>query len=94
MKQKYVPLEKRQKKQQREFYQQQRSGWGNLNPVTKKVPNKKAYDRKKARQWREHEPVSGFFVVVKLYSEIIRNRSSLSRQNRPKTLTSRFRVPL
>ena len=58
MKQKYVPLEKRSKKQQKEFYSAQRKDWGNLNPVTRKAPNKKAYDRKKARQWRD--PLSGF----------------------------------
>ena len=64
MKQKYVPLEKRSKKQQKEFHSMQRKDWGSLNPVTRKVPNAKAYNRKKAGQWAyEHEPLSGFSIL-------------------------------
>jgi len=67
MKQKYVPLEKRSKKQQNEFHNAQRKDWGNLNPVTRKVPNAKAYNRKKARQWEcKREPLSGFFSCATL----------------------------
>jgi len=63
MRQKYVPLEKRSKKQQREFHSMQRKDWGNINPITKKVPNAKVYDRKKARRWdSEYEPLSGFII--------------------------------
>lgn len=62
MKQKYIPLEKRSKKQQKEFHSMQRKSWGNVNPVTRIVPNKKAYNRKKARQWRE--PLSGFYLLT------------------------------
>ena len=63
MKQTYVPLEKRSKKQQKAFHAQQRKDWGNLNPATRKVPNAKAYNRKKARRWAyNHEPSSGLFT--------------------------------
>jgi len=64
MKPNYVPLEKRSKKQQKEFHAMQRKDWGNLNPTTKKVPNKKAFNRKKARQWCVHEPLSGFYLCL------------------------------
>jgi len=63
MKQKYVPLEKRSKKPQKEHHAQQRKTWGNLNPVTKKVPNAKVYNRKKAGRWELHES-SGLFVLI------------------------------
>ena len=52
MKQKYVPLEKRSKKQQKEFHAAQRKTWGNISPVTKSVPSAKLYNKKKARQWK------------------------------------------
>ena len=46
---KYVPLSKKSKKEQKKFHDMQRSTWG-LNPVTRTVPNGKAYNRKKLRQ--------------------------------------------
>ena len=65
MKQKYVPLEKRSKKQQKEFHSLQRKDWGGLSPVTRTVPNAKAYNRKKARRWEnDHEPSSGLFYFL------------------------------
>ncbi|MCL2031443.1 MAG: hypothetical protein FWG93_07840 [Oscillospiraceae bacterium] len=59
MKQRYIPLEKRSKREQREFYAARRGSWGEINPVTKKPPNPKAYNRKKSGQ--RHEPLSGFY---------------------------------
>ncbi len=50
MRQKYVTLDKRTKKQQKEFYSSLRSSWGELNPVTRKVKNGKAYDRAKLKR--------------------------------------------
>lgn len=49
MKHKYVPLEKRSKKQQKEFHSKQRKTWGSINPITRKVPNAKVYNRKKGQ---------------------------------------------
>lgn len=46
----YVALDKRSKKAQREYYSKQRSTWGDVNPVTRSMPNGKAYDRKKGKQ--------------------------------------------
>lgn len=38
---KYVPLEKRSKKEQRQYHTAQRSDWNGVVPVTKVIPNKK-----------------------------------------------------
>lgn len=46
----YVALDKRSKKAQREYYSKQRSTWGDVNPVTRSMPNGKAYDRRKDKQ--------------------------------------------
>ena len=42
---KYVPYEKMSKKAQKELNQKRRNSWGELSPVTRIVPNKKAYNR-------------------------------------------------
>ena len=47
---KYVPLSKKSKKEQRKFQAMQRRTWDGLNPVTRTVPNGKAYDRNKQKQ--------------------------------------------
>ena len=47
---KYVPLDKRSKKEQREYHSRQRRTWGDIKPVTRSVPNGKAYNRKKEKQ--------------------------------------------
>lgn len=38
-------LQKQSKRAKREYYSQQRGTWNGVNPVTKTVPNKKAYSR-------------------------------------------------
>lgn len=63
MKQKYVPLAKQSKQKQREHYASQRKDWGGLNPITRTTPNPKAYNRKKARQRYDDEPMSGFLFA-------------------------------
>ena len=47
---KYVPLEKRSKKEQRAWHARQRGDWNGVKPVTRIVPSKKHYNRKKKRQ--------------------------------------------
>lgn len=46
----YIPISKRSKKQQKEYYSQHRNTWNGLNPVTRTVPNGKGYDRNKKKQ--------------------------------------------
>ena len=48
---KIISYEKLSKKEKRKIDQAQRKTWGNLNPVTRKPENSKAYNRSKARNW-------------------------------------------
>ena len=47
---KYVSLDKRSKKAQKEYYSKMRRTWGEVNPVTRSVPSGKEYNRKKDKQ--------------------------------------------
>lgn len=49
---KFIPYEKLSKKKQRELNAQRRGSWYGVNPVTRKPENPKAYNRSKARNWR------------------------------------------
>lgn len=57
---KHIPYKKLSKKQQRRFNNQNRVTWGMLNPVTRKPVNSRAYNRAKARSWKNStsEPFS------------------------------------
>ena len=50
---KFVPYEKLSKKKRRQLDAEKRGSWYGLNPITRKPKNPKAYDRKKARCWRD-----------------------------------------
>ena len=62
---KFIPYEKLSKKEKRKIDQARRQTWGDLNPVTRKPENSKAYNRNKARNWKReyHEPVPGLFIL-------------------------------
>ena len=47
---KTIPLTKQSKKEQRAFYAAKRGSWNGVNPVTRVVPNKKAYDRNRVKR--------------------------------------------
>ena len=49
---KFVPYEKLSKKEKRKVDAARRNTWGELNPVTRKPENSKAYCRNKARNWK------------------------------------------
>ena len=49
---KFVSLDKRSKKAQKEYYSKQRLTWGVLSPVTRSVPSGKTYNREKDKQER------------------------------------------
>ena len=61
---KYIPIEKRSKKEKQALAKERRGTWGVLNPVTRKPANPKAYSRKKFRH--EKEPFDGgiFFMTL------------------------------
>ena len=45
-----VPLKKQSKKAQREHHAKQRGSWYGISPVTRTVPNEKAYARNRVKQ--------------------------------------------
>ena len=53
---KFIPYEKLSKKEKRKIDQAKRQTWGELNPVTRKPANSKAYNRNKARNWKRELP--------------------------------------
>ena len=69
---KFIPYEKLSKKEKRKLNQAKRQTWGELNPVTRKPQNSKAYNRNKSRNWQRdyHKTSSGIviysFVEVKV----------------------------
>jgi hypothetical protein len=46
-KQPFIPLSKLSKRKQRAHYASKRGSWGEVNPVTRKPPNPKAYKRER-----------------------------------------------
>ena len=50
---KFIPYEKLSKKAKREADAARRGSWNGINPVTRKSPNPKAYNRQKARKWSD-----------------------------------------
>lgn len=58
----FVPYEKLSKKQKRELDSARRVGWGEVNPVTRKVESAKTYNRKKHRI-SKHDFESGAFLL-------------------------------
>ena len=71
---KFLPYEKLSKKEKRKLDQAKRQTWGNLNPVTRKPENSKAYNRNKARNWKREisrDPVPGLFVYNNTIFRII-----------------------
>ncbi|MBR4953084.1 MAG: hypothetical protein IKZ30_01060 [Oscillospiraceae bacterium] len=49
---KFIPYEKLSKKEKRRLDSAKRGTWGQLNPVTRKSENPKAYNRKKTQDWK------------------------------------------
>lgn len=49
---KYIPYEKLSKREKRKLDLTRRTTWGNVNPVTRKPQNSKAYNRRTAQSWK------------------------------------------
>ena len=66
---KFIPYEKLSKKEKRKMDLAKRQTWGELNPVTRKPQNSKAYNRNKSRNWTRdyHETNSGTFLFKYLF---------------------------
>lgn len=53
---KFVPYEKLSKKEKKKRNTQRRGTWGELNPVTRKPANSRAYNRKRSQDWKKELP--------------------------------------
>ena len=53
---KFIPYEKLSKKERQKINKAKRSTWGDMNPVTRKPLNSKAYNRKRAQAWKKDLP--------------------------------------
>lgn len=62
---KFIPYEKLSKKEKHSRDLSRRNTWGQLNPVTRKPKNSKAYCRSKSRNWKRdaHEPIPGLYLL-------------------------------
>lgn len=49
---KFIPYEKLSKKEQKKINAARRTTWGSISPVTRKPENSRAYNRKKAQNWK------------------------------------------
>ena len=52
---KFIPYEKLSKKEKRKLDQAKRQTWGEINPVTRKPENSKAYNRKRTQDWKREQ---------------------------------------
>lgn len=59
---KVISLNKQSKKAQKAFHAQQRGSWNGLNPITRVVPNGKAYSRAKAKAEARKDACRPFFA--------------------------------
>lgn len=53
---KFIPYEKLSKKEKRKLDLAKRQTWGKVNPVTRKPANSKAYNRRRAQEWKKELP--------------------------------------
>ena len=68
---KFIPYEKLSKKEKRKVDKARRQAWGELNPVTRKPANSKAYNRQKAQNWKKELPNSvplSFYISSRISS--------------------------
>ena len=69
---KFIPYDKLSKKEKRKIDAAKRSTWGELNPVTRKPQNSRAYNRNKSRNWKREyrEPIPGIIFAKTLDSPL------------------------
>ena len=61
---KFIPYEKLSKKEKHKMDLAKRQTWGELNPVTRKPKNSRAYNRTKSQNWKWELPPTDlrFFI--------------------------------
>lgn len=63
---KLTPIDKMSKKSQNTYHAKKRGSWNGLCPVTRIVPNKKAYDRNRAKQASRRDNDTGASLALLL----------------------------
>lgn len=62
----FIPREKLGKRAKEVLDRAKRTTWDGINPVTRKIENKKAYARKKSPRWYDDDS-TGVFVCDTVY---------------------------
>lgn len=57
---KHICYDKLQKKKQQQLDRRKRGSWLGVNPVTRRAESSKAYDRKKAQDWKKDSGLALF----------------------------------
>ena len=69
---KYVPYEKLSKKQRKALNARRRETWA-ISPVTRKPANPRAYNRKKAQNWKSDSGSVPFFFLFSQFLSFTQN---------------------
>ena len=70
--QKYVPINKRSKKEQKKFHAMQRRTWDGLSPVTRTKESGKVYNRKKqGREFRDEGTACFFMPLCRVFRSFV-----------------------
>ena len=77
---KFIPYEKLSKKEKRKMDLAKRQTWGELNPVTRKPENSKAYNRKRTQDWKKELPNPASFLGLQISYFIGNGPKSISYQ--------------
>ncbi|MCL2812062.1 MAG: hypothetical protein FWD25_09280 [Clostridia bacterium] len=56
----HVSYQKASKRKRREIDETNRTTWGNVSPITRKVESAKVYNRKKIQRWHMEPPTLDF----------------------------------
>ena len=76
---KYISLDKRSKKAQKEYYAGFRRTWDGVNPETRIMPNGKVYNRKKDKEkLRKSDCLSENGFAVAFFMKIFMKKRSLT----------------
>ena len=78
---KHIAYEKLSKKEKRKIDNGRRKTWGNLNPVTRKPTNSRAYNRKKNQYWKDELRSADSFLLSAI-NFLVRNVQILHEHRR------------
>jgi len=58
---KFIPYEKLSKKKRRELDAARRGSWNGVDPVSRRIENGKAYNRRRAQDWKKDSGLAPVF---------------------------------